>query len=482
MKRLLIYLFLSLTVVCADGQQARRRTMTQHRTAAAKKKTVARKPRAQAKTKTARPTVKGLENERKQVQARIKAEEQRLYHNRQGVKKGLENLMILNTEIEGKRKTIDAIRTDITSLDSNIVKLNRELELLQTQLEDRKQKFIKSMRYLHHNRSIKNQLMFIFSAKNFTQMYRRMRFMREYATYQRAQGEVIKEKKEQISQKKDELQHDKDLKNGLLSKGEQEKRELEGKQSEQKRMVSNLQRQQKTIETIIAKQKQRDAQLNAQIDRLIAEEIARQKARAEAEAKRKAEAEAARKRAAAEEAKRRAEQKRAAAKNEKERKEAEQEIVRAEREKKEASTQVFIVSSDDRRISGSFEQNRGRLPMPITGPYRIVSHFGQYDVEGLRNVRLDNKGINIQGQPGAKARSIFDGEVSAVFRFSGTVVVMVRHGNYISVYCNLSSVNVHKGQRVNTRTILGTVGADNILQFQLRRETAKLNPESWLSR
>ena len=138
--------------------------------------------------------------------------------------------------------------------------------------------------------------------------------------------------------------------------------------------------------------------------------------------------------------------------------------------------------TEDMRISGSFESNRGRLPIPITGGYRIVSHFGQYNVEGLRNVTLDNKGINIQGGSGAQARSIFNGEVSAVFSFGGTMVVMVRHGSYISVYCNLASVNVHRGQKVTTRQTLGRVGQDNILQFQLRKETTKLNPESWLGR
>ena len=93
-----------------------------------------------------------------------------------------------------------------------------------------------------------------------------------------------------------------------------------------------------------------------------------------------------------------------------------------------------------------------------------------------------NKGINIKGESGAQARSIFDGEVSGVFSFGGTMVVMVRHGSYISVYCNLASVNVHRGQRVSTRQVLGRVGNDNVLQFQLRKETAKLNPESWLGR
>jgi septal ring factor EnvC (AmiA/AmiB activator) len=103
-------------------------------------------------------------------------------------------------------------------------------------------------------------------------------------------------------------------------------------------------------------------------------------------------------------------------------------------------------------------------------------------VEGLKNVTLDNKGINILGSPGAQARAIFNGEVSAVFAFGGTSVVMVRHGSYISVYCNLRSVNVSRGQKVSTRQALGSLGSDNILQFQLRRETAKLNPEVWLGR
>ena len=140
------------------------------------------------------------------------------------------------------------------------------------------------------------------------------------------------------------------------------------------------------------------------------------------------------------------------------------------------------LSTVDRMVSGGFEANKGRLPMPITGSYRIVSHFGQYNVEGLKNVKLDNKGINILGGNGCQARSIYDGEVSAVFGYGGSMVVMVRHGAYISVYANLRSANVTRGQRVTTRQTLGTVGADNILQFQLRKETAKLNPEAWLGR
>ena len=473
--------------------------------------------------KNAKPSVESLQNQRQQIQKKIKEQERLLSSKEQDVRRRLQNLMVLNSEIEGKRRTIDTIKSDIETLETEIELLRGDLEQLQAQLQSNKQNYVKSMRYMHRNRSTQSQLMFIFSADNLTQMYRRMRFMREYATFQRVQGERVKEKQQEVNQKFEEISRATENKRQLLAKGEQERRHLESRQIEQKNVVSTLQKEQKTIQSIIDQQKKKDAALNAQIDRLIAEEVARQKARAEAEAKRRAEAEAARKRkaelarkkaaaeaAARENARRIAEarareeearQKALAAKSKKEREAAERkareaeenrqaEERRAEQEAREHAREVasarkeaeeaLMEPTEDMRISGSFESNRGRLPMPITGPYRVVSHFGQYNVEGLHNVTLDNKGINIRGEAGAQARSIFDGEVSAVFSFGGSMVVMVRHGSYISVYCNLASVNVHRGQKVSTRQTLGRVGQDNILQFQLRRETAKLNPESWL--
>lgn len=146
------------------------------------------------------------------------------------------------------------------------------------------------------------------------------------------------------------------------------------------------------------------------------------------------------------------------------------------------------MNKEDRELSGSFAGNRGKLPMPITGPYIITSHFGQYSVKGLRDVKLDNKGIDIQGKPGAQARAIFNGKVAAVFKLNGLFNILVRHGAYISVYCNLSSASVKTGDTVSTRQVLGQVfsnPADNgrtVLHFQLRREKEKLNPEPWLDR
>ncbi len=538
MKRTTIIIMLLLFALQPYAQrtsQTRRTkaTATQKKTGKTqrKKTTTAKKKTGTTsknrKTASGNTSIKGLKNQSEQIKRNIKEQEAKLRTNERDVKQRLQNLMVINTEIADKRRTIDTIRNDISRLDGNIGQLNNQLEVLQAELNDRKDKFVKSMRYMHHNSSIQNQLMFIFSAKNFTQMFRRLRFVREYADYQRAQGEMVKTKQAEITKKHTELTAVKHQKNTLLNKGERERRNLEGKQTEQEQVVTSLKKQQKTIQSIIAQQRKKDEQINAQIDRLVAIEVEKARARAAAEARRKAEAEAARKRAAelarkkaeAEaaarenarriaEAKEREERAKAAAraaanKDAAERREAERalkeaESVRAAAERKAESdaskhareveevkkenSLVYNLDSEDRRISGSFENNRGQLPMPITGGYRIVSHFGQYNVEGLNNVRLDNKGINILGQPGSKARSIFDGEVSAVFSLGGTTGVMVRHGSYISVYCNLSSVSVHRGQKVSARQVLGSVGQDNILQFQLRREKAKLNPEAWLRR
>ncbi len=486
MKRIGILLLLLLGFALTPQAQQRRKP-------AAKKTVTTNKTRKTGKTgksskSTKQPTtVQSLEKQRKQIQQQIKEQERRLANTQQNVKKRLQNLMILNTEIAGKRRTIDTIRHDINHLDGEIDTLSMQLEELQKMLADCKQKYVKSMRYMHRNRSAQSQMMFIFSADNFAQMYRRLRFMREYAAYQHVQGDEVKTQQEEVNKKFQEISVAKDQKAQLLAKGERERMALEDKQSKQQDVVKTLQKEQKTIQNIIAQQKKKDAALNAQIDRLIAEEVARQKARAEAEARRRAEA-AARERELAE-AKAREEKARAearAAKDKKAKEEAEKRVREAEEKRvaaqRKAESMPMTAPSEDVRISGNFESNRGRLPMPITGAYRIVSHFGQYNVEGLHNVTLDNKGINIKGESGAQARSIFDGEVSGVFSFGGTMVVMVRHGSYISVYCNLASVNVHRGQRVSTRQSLGRVGTDNILQFQLRKETAKLNPESWLGR
>lgn len=513
--------------------QRKKTTTARKHATAAKKKTTQRKKTDTKKRSTKQNNAKystaeirGLQSKCSGIQKEIKKQEEALRANKADVKKRLNDLLILNSEIDRHKQNIDGIQRDITHLDGNIGLLNAQLATLQQQLKERKAKYVKSMRYISRQHTMQDRLMFIFSAKSLTEMYRRLRFVREYSSWQKAQGEMVKSKQLQVNEKQKQLQQVRGQKNVMLNKGRQEHRALESKQSEQQTMVNSLQKQQKTIQSVIAKQRKDASALNAQIDRLVAIEVEKARKRAEEEARRKAaEAAAAKKRREEELARKRAEAERARTENERrlrEAREAEerakqrareataQQKERAEQQAREAEAQreaierkakederrstkelanakreveqTYTVSSVDRMMSGGFEANRGRLPMPVSGGYRIVSHYGQNTIEGLRGVTLDNKGINIKGQPGCQARAVYDGIVSAVYGIGGQWLVMVRHGVYISVYCNLTSVGVHKDQKVSTGQALGAVGGEGILQFQLHKNSTRLNPEPWLRR
>mgnify|MGYP000847964411 FL=1 len=558
MKRnILLYLVCTVMVsVAAYGQKTSSQHKVQEPLAAQKQKSQAVKLKANKTDRVLKrdtknnvvsysnASIKKLQIQRNAIQKKIKQQELALKANKEDVAKRLKDLLLINGEIDENQQHIEGIQKDIHHIEGNIDILKTQLSTLTEQLKDRQAKYIRSMRYMASNRTMQDKLMFIFSAKNFYQMYRRLRFVKEYAQYQKAQGEAVKAKQIQIDAKHHQLQQVRGQKNNLLYKGQQERTKLEANKGQQQNIVAGLQQQQKTIQAVIDDQRKKDAALNAQIDRMVEIEIAKARARAAAEAKRKAELaaaekkrreaeiarkkaaaeaaarenarrieearqremaakEAARKAAAAEQAARQAQREQAAkdaaaAKAVAEQRAKEAEVARQAAERKEkvdaerAKVEITKVeeqqeniqkfSTVDRMMNNGFESNRGRLPMPITGSYKIVSHFGQYNVEGLKGVTLDNKGINIMGQNGCQARAVYDGEVSAVLSYGGSTVVMLRHGAYISVYANLKSASVSRGQKVSTRQILGVVGIDNILQFQLRKERTKLNPEAWLGR
>lgn len=409
--------------------------------------------------------IRELEGKRGALQKQIAETESILQNTKKDVGSQLNGLAALTGQIEERKRYILAINNDVETIERELVSLNRQLNSLEKDLKEKKKKYEASVQYLYKNKSIEEKLMFIFSAKNLGQTYRRMRYVREYATYQRLQGEEILKKQEQIRKKKAERQQVKAAKEGLLKERENEKAKLEAQEKEKRTLVANLQKKQKGLQSEVNKKRREANQLNARIDRLIAEEIERARKRAAEEARREA---AARKKADT--------NGKGASKT------------GTAAKPKSEPLDAFTMSKADRELSGSFVANRGKLPMPISGPYIITSRYGQYSVEGPRNVKLDNKGIDIQGKPGAQARAIFDGKVAAVFQLNGLFNVLIRHGNYISVYCNLSSASVKSGDTVSTKQSIGQIfsdGADNgrtVLHFQLRREKEKLNPEPWLNR
>ena len=400
--------------------------------------------------------IKELENQRNELQQQIAESETLLRSTKKDVKSQLDNLALINGQIADRKKYINAIEQDVKSLNNEINALLRQLKTLQRDLKDKKDKYESSVQYMYRNKSIHEKLLFIFSAENLSQTYRRLRYVREYANFQRLQAVEIERKQKQVNAKKAELEVTRGAKEKLLKEGEAEKKKLEKQEKEKQGILHGLKRKQRGIQSEINKKRRSANKLNAQIDRLVEQEIEKARKRAEEEARK----------TSAKEGK----------------KPTEKPV--SKQPVQQGTVDKFRMNSEDRQLSGTFESNKGRLPMPITSPYVIVGRYGQYAV--AKNVRLDNKGIDIRGKEGAKARAVFDGEVSAIFKYNGLNNVLVRHGNYISVYCNLSSVSVAKGSKVKAREEIGVVQKDAsgnaVLHFQLRKETTKLNPEVWLGR
>lgn len=468
-KRTTFLLFLCACCLTVPAQN--QKTKQQTKTTKTTKTTKATKPATAKKTQTT-PTTKRqqLEAQKKKVQQQQAEARKRQTELEGRVKKQLEQVQILNGEIENKQLVIDSIRQDIVVLDTAISHLDKELLVLQAELAERKDRYMKSMRYMYRNRKTQNKMMFVFSAKNFNQMFRRLRFSRNYSTFEKTQGEAVKVKSEQVEAKQKELNGIKDEKTALLTRSQNEHRIMEQKQTEQKNLVVSLQKEQKTVQQLITKQQKEEKELNAKIEREIQAEIAR----AEAEARKKAAEEARRK--AAEEAKK--------ANANKNTKGTNKTNTTSKNDKTKVTTpkaEHFELPAADRAISGSFESNKGRLPVPITGPYNIIRGMGVYDIS--KGVSLESKGIYFKGQSGAQARCVFDGKVTAIVqRSSNSYVVMVRHGRYISVYTNLVNVSVATNQNVKTNQILGKVADDHVMQFQLRNWTQPLNPSLWISK
>lgn len=403
------------------------------------------------------PKIRQLEKERNELHQRISESESLLKSTGNDVKSQLDNLALISGQIDERRRYLSAIQKDINSIQQEINRLEGELKVLNADLKLKREKYEESLKYLHRNSSIQEKLMFIFSADNLSQMYRRLRYVRQYADFQRLKGEEIKSKLAEIKDKKKVTEETYDAKLALLKHQETEKKKLEEQEADRKKLIASMQKKQRQLKNEIDKQRKAANKLNEEIDRLIAIEI-----------------EAARKRAEEERRRKEAEAKKQQPSNKEESKPVTKQM------------DAYRVDDSDRKLSGTFERNKGRLPIPVTGPYVIVGHYGQYQVEGLRNVRLDNKGIDIKAKQGAMARTIFDGEVTAVFQYNGLANVLVRHGSYISVYCNLESVIVKQGSQLKTRDVIGQISTDSdgntVLHFQLRKEKDKLNPELWIAK
>ena len=389
--------------------------------------------------------VKEMESQRSKLEQEISESEKLLSTTQKDVDGQLQALSALTAQIKKQQQLVNRLDADIRATDREIKSIQDQLITLQRELDRRREHYAHALRLMATKNSFENRLMFLLSADSFNQMVRRMRYLREYSTFQQKQGEELMAKQQELANKRTELEHTRKAKQALLAKRVEEKKELDRRKAEQQKLVGSLQKKQKEIRERIARQQRERNRLNQEIDRIIEAEIA--------------------------------------ARN-------------AEQQKDDKSSgtpsggsamPAYRQNAADKKLTGSFESNKGRLPVPITGPYLVTSHYGVNYVEGLKNVKYNNNGIDIRGQQNCQARAVFDGTVSFIFehpQVQGSYIVMIRHGQYISAYFNLTSLKVKKGDKVKINQQLGLIRPDAsgnyTMQFQLRKDTQSLNPEQWV--
>lgn len=416
--------------------------------------------------------VRELEKQRKAALADIEMTNQLLNETKQTALNSLNRLNLLSQQILSRKKVISLLNQEIAVMDNQIAKAGVEIAHLEKELGTKRSNYGKSVQSLYKRHNSQDKLLYILSADNFAQSLRRMRYLREYADWQKRQATNIIDKQKEIATKKKELENKRAEKNDLLGSREEESRKLQTEESSQKEEVQQLNKKQKQLQAQLKKKQQQANALNRQIEKQIQEEIAR----AEAEAK------AARERLARAERERLAREK---ASGKEEETKPNTELLREERI---ADTQGgYAMTKAEKRLSDDFASNRGRLPYPVAGRHTIVAAFGEQQHQELKYVRTNNSGIDIQTTPGTDARAVFNGEVTRVFVVPGyNNSVIVRHGNYLTVYSNLSQVYVKAGDKVTTRQPIGKIFTDTedgnatILHFQLWKEKTKQNPALWL--
>lgn len=402
--------------------------------------------------------IKRLEAERKQALIEISNTSKLLNDTKKNTSSLLSRISLLSDQIITRQRVLALLESEIKTISAEQERNEKEIAELEKGLRDKRDKYATAVNAVMRNRVGENKLLFVLSGKSLSESYRRFRYLKEYSTWQSSQADEIKEKSDTLKEKKQLLSKTKAEKIALLKQREAESNKLKEEESTYQGEVKEAQQKQKELQkTLAQKQKQADA-LNKKIENLIAEEVARQ----EREAKRKNQARA-----------------------EAETKANAENGIPAENTK--PSTVPETITKEDFKLSSDFASNKGRLPFPVTGAYTISSRFGVHKHKEW-NVTTSSNGIVIKAQAGAQVRAVFDGVVTSIFAVQGYYNnIIVRHGNYYTVYSNIQHLYIKLGDSVTTGQVLGLIYNDpetNISEtdFQLFKGTIKMDPEPWLKR
>ncbi len=375
----------------------------------------------------------------------------------------LRQISILNSEIELREEKISTINSEIRLLNEEISDNTGTVKLLKSDLERLRKEYAAMVVFAFRNKGAYGKLVFVFAATDFNQGYKRLKYLNQFGKYRKKQASYIRQTQQNLNIKIAQLGNNKKEKSNLLQEKKEEKTSLGNKKEEQAQVLTKLSKQEEKLRQQLSKKKNESTRLKLAIRSAINREIELARKR---EAARIASAVRVRKLAEA-----RSTSSKSLGKS----------LAKPANETKSAN--ALSSTPESAKLSSGFLDNRGNLPWPVSIG-SIVESFGTHNY-GV-NVTLENNGIDIKTIVGAPVRSVFVGEVSTVQNIGGSYAVLIRHGEYFTVYSNLKSSGVSRGQKVSIRQSIGTVltnsDGSTLLHFEIRKGASPLNPTSWLSR
>ncbi len=505
----------------------------------------AARPRKKVRQQAKPATTQTVKQKKKENERAIKETSKKIEVNTKETARQLNKLNLLAAEIKETDHSIATIGHSVDSLDRAIRSINDSIASLDASVKSMQQKYANALRHFQGRKVSMSPLAFVFSSDSFQQAYRRLRYLQQFSRWRERKTRDIKAARLKLDGQRTRLSSLKSSRRESLKSLNSAKASLNSKRRDTDALVASLKQEGGALKSLL-KQKEKEARaLDNELNRLIAEEqrrreqqLAEQRRREEAERQARLAEERRQQQLAAEAEQRQQQENEAIEKAEKEKAEktadsgkekAAQDKGKTQKEKSKkqkakkhdkkskknkdkksvtppaqpspaadaamnttpanstTAADLDRLAKEDIRISGDFESNRGRLPYPVAGRYRIVKHFGRQRHPELKYVETDNSGIDIEVGSGAAARAIFPGKVSAIFHQPGfNTIVMVRHGSYLTIYAGLGSIAVKTGDSVKPNQTIGSVFADpdddgrSILHFEIRKEKNKLNPEEWL--
>jgi septal ring factor EnvC (AmiA/AmiB activator) len=409
------------------------------------------------------PNKQTLENKKKKLSEEINEINSLLNETKVGKKTSLNQLVAINKKISIREELIGTIVAEINQLNRGIKQNEKEINKLKENLAKLKAEYARMIYFAQRNRDSYSRLVFIFASGDFNQAYMRLKYFQQYSQFRKQQAQEIMDAQALLIVKINELKEKRHEKNVLLGNEEEEKGNLSKEREDQEVVLTELQKKEKELKEELEKKKRDAANLQLAIKKLIADEI-----------KRKAE-EAAKAEAAIAATKKTTDKKNTKPTKTKDVKEVKKDVTIPE------------LNEEAVELSNDFANNRGKLPWPVTKGY-ICEPYGEHEHPAIKGFMMFNNGVEICSSMGSQARAVFEGEVTAIsISPTGGKLVIIRHGEYLSVYSNISDVTVKTGEKVSLKQSIGTVlhnedEGKSSLNLQIWKGQKTMDPSDWLQR